>query len=176
MGTLWSELGPIADQVSDAPRVYADANLPAGLVAFMRSTLGWDVLFVLEHPHLRRARDIEHFRLARQLSRTLITLDRDYLDERTFPSAETAGVLVIAAPDERGLAAVLSRFDRAVLRPSTRRTSDVGRTSDSLRTGPSVDPANAGKGLQESPVFLPLNGRKLHAHIDWMPDNPGQEP
>jgi hypothetical protein len=147
VGTIWSELAPIADQVSDAPRVYADANLPAGLVAFMRSKLGWDVLFVLEHPQLRRARDIEHFRLARQLSRTLITLDRDYLDERTFPSAETAGVLVIAAPDERGLASVLSRFDRAVLR-----------------------------NAQQPAGPLPLSGRKLHAHIDWIPDNQGQKP
>ena len=142
MGTLWSELAPIADQVSDCPRVYVDANLPAGLVAFMRTKLAWDVLFVIEHPQLRRARDIEHFRLARQLSRTLITLDRDYLDERTFPSAETAGVLVVSAPDERGLATVLTRFDRAVFRQAP--------------GGP-----------------LPLNGRKLHAHIDWTPDAGG---
>ena len=141
MGTLWSELAPIADQVSESPRVYADANLPAGLVGFMRTTLGWDVLFVLEHAHLRRARDIEHFRLARQLSRTLITLDRDYLDERTFPAAETAGVLVVSAPDERGLAAVLTRFDRAIFRNAEQ------------PSGP-----------------LPLNGRKLHAHTDWSPD------
>lgn len=143
MGTLWSELGPIADQVSESPRVYADANLPAGLVGFMRTELHWDVFFVLEHAHLRRARDIEHFRLARQLSRTLITLDRDYLDEQIFPSAESAGVLVISAPDERGLAAVLSRFDRAHFR-SPERAARV--------------------------EALPLNGRKLHAHIDWALD------
>ena len=35
------------------------------------STLKWDVLFVMDHPDLRRARDIEHYRLARQLRRTL---------------------------------------------------------------------------------------------------------
>lgn len=139
MGTLWSELAPIADQMSDAPRVYADANLPVGLVAYMRGPLGWDVLFVLEHPHLRRARDVEHFRLARQLSRTLITLDRDYLDERRFPTAETAGVLVVSAPDERGAAAVLARFDRVAFH----------------------DPEAPG-------TALPLAGRKLHAHVDWM--------
>ena len=111
MGTLWSELGPVAEAVSDRPRVYADANVPAGLVTFMRETLGWDVLFVIEQPDLRRARDIEHFRLARQLRRTLVTLDRDYLDDRLFPPAEGSGVLVIAAPDERGLAALLQRLD-----------------------------------------------------------------
>jgi len=111
MGTLWNELGPVADAVSDRPRVYADANVPAGLVAFMRGTLRWDVLSVMEHPDLRRARDTEHYRLARQLRRTLVTLDRDYLDDRAFPPASGSGVLVIAAPDERGLAALLARLD-----------------------------------------------------------------
>jgi hypothetical protein len=111
MGTLSSELGPVAEAVADRPRVYADANVPSGLVSFMREKLRWDVLFVIEHPDLRRARDPEHFRLARQLRRTLVTLDRDYLDDRAFPPAHGAGVLVIAAPDERGLAALLQRID-----------------------------------------------------------------
>ncbi len=111
MGTLWSELGPVADAVSNRPRVYADANVPAGLVAFMRETLGWDVLSVIEHPDLRRARDIEHFRLARQLRRTLVTLDRDYLDDTLFPPGEGAGVLVVQAADERGLSTLLARLD-----------------------------------------------------------------
>ena len=111
MGTLWSELGPVADAVANRPRVYADANVPSGLVSFMRETLKWDVLFVMEHPDLRRARDIEHYRLARQLRRTLITLDRDYLDDRVFPPQQGSGVLVVAAPDERGLAKLLARLD-----------------------------------------------------------------
>ena len=110
MGTLWSELGPVADAVSNKPRVYADANVPAGLVSFMREHLRWDVLSVMDHPDLRRARDTEHYRLARQLRRTLITLDRDYLDDRLFPPEQGAGVLVIAAPDERGLAKLLARI------------------------------------------------------------------
>jgi hypothetical protein len=111
MGTLWSELGPVAEAVADRPRVYADANVPAGVIAFMREKLRWDVLCVMEQPDLRRARDIEHYRLARQLRRTLVTLDRDYLDDRKFPPAAGAGVLVIAAPDERGLAKLLARLD-----------------------------------------------------------------
>jgi hypothetical protein len=111
MGTLWSELGPVAESVADRPRVYADANVPAGIVAFMREKLKWDVLFVMDHPDLRRARDIEHYRLARQLRRTLVTLDRDYLDDRHFPPSQGSGVLVLAAPDERGLAKLLARLD-----------------------------------------------------------------
>ena len=113
MGTLWSELGPVADAVTDRPRVYADANVPAGIVGFMREKLRWDVLFVMDHPDLRRARDTEHYRLARQLRRTLVTLDRDYLDDRKFPPAQGSGVLVIAAPDERGLAAAAGAARRA---------------------------------------------------------------
>jgi predicted nuclease of predicted toxin-antitoxin system len=112
MGTLWSELAPIADGRTEQPRVYADANVPAGVVTFMRASLGWDVLFVVEDDSLRRARDIEHYRLARQLRRTLITMDRDYLDDRDFPPGETAGVVVLSAPDERGLQALLERVHR----------------------------------------------------------------
>jgi hypothetical protein len=119
MGTLWSELGPVADVVADRPRVYADANVPSGLVAYMRERLKWDVLSVIEHPDLRRARDIEHYRLARQLRRTLITLDRDYLDDRMFPPTQGCGVLVMAAPDERGLADLLSRLNAQLFASDT---------------------------------------------------------
>jgi hypothetical protein len=119
MGTLWNELGPVAEAVANRPRVYADANVPAGLVSFMRERLKWDVLSVMDHPDLRRARDTEHYRLARQLRRTLITLDRDYLDDRTFPPEQGAGVLVIAAPDERGLATLLSRIDALLFAADT---------------------------------------------------------
>jgi hypothetical protein len=78
----------------------------------MREQLHWDVVFVMEHPDLRRARDAEHYRLAHQLRRTLVTLDRDYLDDRQFPPAAGSGVLVMAAPDERGLVSLLTRLDQ----------------------------------------------------------------
>ena len=48
MGTLATELAPHAEQLSPRPRIYADANVPAGLVGYMRRHLQWDVLFVLE--------------------------------------------------------------------------------------------------------------------------------
>lgn len=138
MGTLSSELAPHAERLA-GPRVYADANVPAGIVAFMRDRLGWDVLFVMEHDHLRRARDVEHFRLARQLHRTLVTLDRDYLDDRRFPPAESSGVLVAWAPNEPLLARVLQRVDRelfkAVPLPLDGRKLDVLSAWDSPRSG-----------------------------------------
>jgi hypothetical protein len=122
MGTLFSELGPHASRIAARPRVYVDANVPAGAVAYMRAVLEWDVLFVIEDADLRRARDGEHFRLARQLGRTLITLDHDYLDERRFPPREGAGVLVVTAPDEGRLRMLLKRFDAFI-------TSDAARAA-----------------------------------------------
>lgn len=116
MGTLSSELTPHLGRMADAPRVYADANIPLGIVDFMRTRLRWDVLFVLEHEELRRARDIEHYRLARQLGRTIVTLDRDYIDDRQFPPAEGAGVIVLWAPDEQRLRSLLKEADRTVFR------------------------------------------------------------
>jgi hypothetical protein len=112
MGTLSSELAEHAERLTPRPRIYADANVPAGLVAYMRATLQWDVLFVLEEDDLRRAPDLRHYQLAQQLRRTLVTLDRDYLDDRRFPPTESGGVMVINAPDERGLIALLDRIDQ----------------------------------------------------------------
>lgn len=116
MGTLSTELTPHLGRMADDPRIYADANIPTGIVEFMRTRLHWDVFFVLEHEEWRRARDIEHFRLARQLGRTIVTLDRDYIDDRLFPPAEGAGVIVLWAPDEQRLRSLLKHADRTLFR------------------------------------------------------------
>jgi hypothetical protein len=142
MKTLASQLAPVAEHLAGRPRVYADANVPAGVIAFLRTRLHWDVLAVIEHDDLRRLPDTDHFRLAGQLSRTLLTLDRDYLDDRRFPPEGGPGILVVSAPDEQGLVTLLSRLDRSIFR--TRRH----------RRGAEAD-------------GLPLAGVKLHAHPDW---------
>lgn len=116
MGSLASELIPVASRLSDAPRIYADANLPRGIVLAMRETLGWDVLFVLEHDDLRRASDREHYARARDQARTLITLDRDFLDEKRFPIDSSGGVIVCSAPGEPELLLLLKRLDRELFR------------------------------------------------------------
>ncbi|PYQ83025.1 MAG: hypothetical protein DMG03_15670 [Acidobacteria bacterium] len=139
MGTLSSELASHAERLTARPRIYADANVPAGIVAHMRLRLQWDVLFVLEDNELRRAPDVRHYQLAQQLRRTLVTMDRDYLDNRRFPLGESGGVLVINAPDERELSSLLDRVDRLLFH------SDNG----------------------EEPVPLPLEGRKLQVNTDW---------
>jgi Domain of unknown function (DUF5615) len=118
MGTLSSELTHVIVDAAAGPRVYADANIPTGVVDFMRQSLGWDVFFVLEHDDVRRASDLFHYRLARQLGRTLVTLDRDYVNDRRFPPAEGAGVIVFSAPDERWLRKLMREVDRRVFRVS----------------------------------------------------------
>jgi hypothetical protein len=138
MGTLSSELAPVAGSLSPRPRIYCDANVPAGLVEHMRLRLQWDVLFVLEEDELRRAPDLRHFRLAQQLRRTLVTMDRDYLDDRRFPPEEGSGVLVINAPDHRQLLALVTRIDRALFQS----------VDDDLHP-------------------LPLQGKKLQVNTDW---------
>src|SRR6476646_371245 len=139
MGTLSSELAPHAEKLTARPRIYADANVPAGIVAHMRRRLGWDVLFVLEEDELRRAPDVKHYQLAQQLRRTLVTMDRDYLDDRRFPLDGCGGVLVVQAPDERQLSSLLDRVDRVLF-----------HADDS-----------------EEPVAQPRAGRKLQINNEW---------
>jgi hypothetical protein len=150
MGTLSTELVPHAQRLSSRPRIYADANVPAGIVAHMRLRLEWDVLFVVEEATLRRAPDAKHYRLAQQLGRTLVTMDRDYLDDKRFPPEEGSGVLVINAPDEQQLTLLLDRVNRVLFRSSG--------TAEGLT---SAD----GDG-SDRPV-LPLAGRKLQVNSDW---------
>ena len=114
MGTLASELSDFAEEMTEAPRVYADANVPAGLVRYMRERLKWDVFFVIEEDDLRRAADIAHYRLAGKLRRTLVTLDRDYLDDERFPREESGGVVVLSAPQEEQFCRLLKEIDRVL--------------------------------------------------------------
>ena len=145
MSSLSTALAPHAERLSPRPRIYADANVPAGLVAHMRDRLQWDVLFVLEEDELRRASDIRHYRLAHQLRRTLVTLDRDYLDDRRFPPAEGSGVVVIQAPNERELSRLVTRLDRVLFK------------------GAASTPGDA----TALPAPLPLDGQKLQVNTEW---------
>jgi len=97
------------------------------------------VLFVVEDDDLPRAPDLKHYRLAQQLRRILVTMDRDYLDDRRFPPLESGGVIVINAPDERGLLSLLERIDQQLFR------------------------AEDG----DEPDMVPLAGRKLQLNNDW---------
>jgi hypothetical protein len=134
MGTLASELQSIAQDLAAAPRVYVDANVPLGAVERMRRELAWDVLFVLEHEDLRRARDTDHFTRAFDLGRTLITLDRDFLDDRAFPLTLSPGVIVCSAPDEHLLLRLLRHIDQSVFDPAARAVPPLRGQKLSLTT------------------------------------------
>jgi hypothetical protein len=110
MGTLATALRPFVD--ARAPRVYVDANMPRRLVEAMRHEFGWDVLFVLEEPTLRRASDREHFSRALDLGRTLVTLDRDFCDDKAFPPELSPGLIICSAPDETWLLRMLRHAHR----------------------------------------------------------------
>jgi hypothetical protein len=116
MGTMASALGPFAKHREGVPQVYADANVPVGAVAFMRQPLGWDVIHVVEDDRWRRATDRDHFTHALELGRTLITQDRDFLDDRRFPPALSPGIIVCTASDEAMLGRLLVHIDQSVLR------------------------------------------------------------
>ena len=141
MRTLASELGPHIAILARQPRIYADANVPAGVVLHMRHRLNCDVLSVVEDDGLRRARDVEHFRMARKLRRTLISLDDDFLDDRRFPPKDGGGVIILSAPDERVLVRLLDKINRAFFAVKGNRARRPGPT--------------------------PLFGRTLQVHPDW---------
>lgn len=104
------------------------------------------MLAVVEDDELRRAADTEHYTLARRLHCTLISLDRDFFDERRFLTAESGGVIILAAAYERRLTIELARVDRAF-----------------FRTG--------GWPMERGSATAPLVGRKIDVHPDWsLPD------
>jgi hypothetical protein len=90
--------------------------------------------------HRRPPACVRRRQRARELGRTLITLDHDFLDDTGFPAAKSGGVLVLAAPAEQGLRRLLTRVDARLFRKAP----------------------------------LPLQGRKLHVHVDWVGDDPDQ--
>ena len=113
----------------------------------MRGRLRWDVVSVIEHDEMRRLPDCEHYRLARQLGRTLVTLDRDYLDDRRFPPG-----------------AYLRRAGRIGAGRGGDGEAAVAARSPCL---PAASPGCGGSRLSPAAPGLPLLGRKLLVHPDW---------
>ena len=143
MRTLASELGLHVEKLTSQPRIYADANVPAGVILYMRRRLKWNVLAVVDDDTLRRASDLEHYQAAATFRRTLVSLDTDFLDDSHFPPSTGSGVIILSAPDERGLMRLLRKIDKVFF----------------------------AKRSREHPLFgLPLAGQKLQVHPDWTYD------
>ena len=146
MGTLASELGGYAKRVSGQPRVYVDATCRrASCPSCGRRCTGMccscSSMRNCAVPRTASTFDSPDNFAGRSSRRTATTSTIE-----NFPLHESGGVLVIWAPVEKGLMALLKRVDREVLR------------RDSLLDG-AVDPI--------AEASLPLEGRKLHVHIDW---------
>jgi hypothetical protein len=137
MRSLSAQLRALRPDAEGTPRIYADANVPVPLVQHMRQRLGWDVLHVVDEDQWRRASDVAHYQRARELERTLVTLDHDYFDERLFPLIDCGGVAVLSAPDDRGFHRLLGDLDAL------------------LRLG------------ESAAAPMPLRGRKLHLFPGW---------
>ena len=67
-------------------------------------------------------------------------------DARRFPTRESAGVLVLTAPDVRGYTTLLTRID--------------------------TDGFHAAGGF----TAMPYEGRTLHLHVDWTGESPAPLP
>ena len=84
MGTLSEELGPVAERLVARPRIYADANVPAGLVAHMRVRLHWDVLFVLEDADVTLTARAAVFGATVNRGQTCLAVRRVFVQERIY--------------------------------------------------------------------------------------------
>ena len=149
MKSLASELSVVAEHLAGQPRVYADANVPAGLVG----------LHAAPPPLGRPVRDRARGPAAAARHRALQAGD---------PAAPHAAD---ARPRLPGRPALPSGRDG-------RRPGDVGARRDTAwprccraSTGRSSGPRpRRGKGRpRPAAPPLPLEGRKLHVHPDWRP-------
>jgi predicted nuclease of predicted toxin-antitoxin system len=86
-----------------------DENMPAEAAALFREA-GHDVASVLEEG-LGGKDDAEIFAVCRQEERSLVTLDLDFADIRTYPPAESPGIVIIRLQrqDTRNIQVALHR-------------------------------------------------------------------
>ena len=84
------ELGPVADAVADRPRIYADANVPAGIVSFEVTNDG--------------PNDVHEF-----------VVVRTDLAPSELPTDETGAVLAGQAPEQRTATASLTKVLTALV-------------------------------------------------------------
>jgi len=70
-----------------------DENLPRDAVHLFQSE-GYDAMTVIEQ-HLEGEKDANIARICQQEQRTLVTLDLDFADIRTYPPSDYSGIIVL---------------------------------------------------------------------------------
>lgn len=76
-------------------KIYADEDIPARVVQFLRNEFSWNVRYVCEEENLQKKDDLYHYRRAREENRIILTRDKDYLDPIRFPFHKSSGVIII---------------------------------------------------------------------------------
>jgi predicted nuclease of predicted toxin-antitoxin system len=81
---------------------YADHNLDSAFIEMLRH-LGWTVETAAEIGAASQS-DAWHFRRAFKTNRVLLTMDKDFLDDKQYPFSQTRGILIFnidsSSPDE----------------------------------------------------------------------------
>lgn len=76
-------------------QLYADECFPLTTVIFLRS-LGYSIKHASEYNFLNKS-DSSHLKFAKKESKTLITLDRDFLGYTPTKASNTGGIIVISS-------------------------------------------------------------------------------
>lgn len=97
-----AEAGALWDRQRKRTRFLADANVPLDFVEELREA-GLDVM---QGPSLPGLDDPAVLAFARREDRVLLTFDRDFWDERRYPTHTVLGVLIVGAPNRRPDAAL----------------------------------------------------------------------
>ena len=98
-------------------RLYADNNVEQEIVEHLRSRAKMDVLWVRDHPELRRqSDDTFHYQKARELGRYLLTHDEDFWNDRRYPLYMSPG-LILLPKNEEGMAKYLPQLLKKLLEP-----------------------------------------------------------
>ena len=88
---------PLNKKPRKRPKFYADENVFPESISFLRSKKV-NILHFVKDLKLSGRDDIFHWERAKQDQRILLTLDRDFLNNRLFPLRQTWGTIVIVVP------------------------------------------------------------------------------
>jgi predicted nuclease of predicted toxin-antitoxin system len=88
---------PLNKKAHKRPRFYADENVFPESINFLRSKK-INVLHAVKDLNFGGKDDTFHWESANKYQRVLLTLDRDFLNNRLFPLRQTWGTIIIVVP------------------------------------------------------------------------------
>ncbi|MBI5356588.1 DUF5615 family PIN-like protein [Candidatus Collierbacteria bacterium] len=88
---------PLNKKPHKRPKIYADENVFPESVSFLRSKK-INILHAVKDLDFGGKDDVFHWELANKYQRILLTLDRDFLNNRLFPLRQSWGAIIIIVP------------------------------------------------------------------------------